>query len=933
MIPQQPQTLRDYQRKATDAILQNWTDGESAPLLFMATGGGKTTVIAQTLVETVDPRLSRALVLAHREELIRQLKERIEQQYGEKLKGWFGDGFDPGIGVVMADENQMSARIVVATRQSLHKRRLTEVLGHGAFDVLVVDECFPAGTLIEGKPIETYQKGDSITAYDEGQQRFVQATVTDIFRRKPRKLICRVTIGNEQIVCTPNHPFLTRRGWKPAVALLPNDEVYCTTKQQPMNRVQDAEKTSLLRDVSDVWRRNQYRHTPEAAGANETRSRFLQPSMLLRQQTWKEYGSTCASALSLVRQRLFADDETPARTTQKNGARVLFQSLWRSLSRLGQFFGYGRNQSQICFGANENKQPHEEGWSQAENEGFPSGFTVEAKPARGEWDRLHRAAAQAVVSVGVGNGASDLHAQDQRRTISSGVQDRHRGTFFEDSHRSRWQLSQDIEGEGSRSEENGIPGTARVDSVEVFQSDGDDRFGGLCPDGFVYNLEVTPHHTYTVGSGIIVHNCHHATDDNSYGGIVRALVEANPDLKILGVTATPKRQDEKALGSIFSTIAYSWSLDDGIGTGYLSPITHLKVDTQVNVTDIQTRQGDYAQNALVEKLTENKWLDKCIDAYRETVLKSGRSCLVFMPSVEMSREFAALLQPQGVSIAHLDGTTPKDERRKMIADYATGKLQAITNFGVLDEGVDVPRTSAIFFARPTRSAGLMTQIIGRGMRPFPGKVDCLLVNLTVSDPRAIKVGTLVGKMMVCSACSNEFYLGFAACPSCGEPKATAKRSDGAANWEENAVQAMGEELVAAYSSIFQKTFAAWHMDAQGYLSCTLSFDSGALVIAPPSIDSLNYRLAFVPKDRDEKVRWLIWNEDLAGLMEQADEYIKRKGDERLAQKEAGWRGQPITDAQKKLLDNLEVQYAPDISKGAASQLITHTLSVRRIAGR
>ena len=122
-----------------------------------------------------------------------------------------------------------------------------------------------------------------------------------------------------------------------------------------------------------------------------------------------------------------------------------------------------------------------------------------------------------------------------------------------------------------------------------------------------------------------------------------------------------------------------------------------------------------------------------------------------------------------MAAAHLDGNTPKDQRRAMLTDYKTGKLRVLSNFGVLTEGFDAPETAAILMARPTRSQTLFTQIVGRGLRPYPGKSDCLLIDLAVTDVRALEVGTLLGKMTMCKNCGIEHFAGLKACPHCGHP--------------------------------------------------------------------------------------------------------------------------------------------------------------------
>ncbi|PIP42948.1 MAG: hypothetical protein COX17_09810, partial [Deltaproteobacteria bacterium CG23_combo_of_CG06-09_8_20_14_all_60_8] len=76
----------------------------------------------------------------------------------------------------------------------------------------------------------------------------------------------------------------------------------------------------------------------------------------------------------------------------------------------------------------------------------------------------------------------------------------------------------------------------------------------------------------------------------------------------------------------------------------------------------------------------------------------------------------------------LDGTTPTDERRRLLADHAEGRYQYLINCMVLTEGFDSPAVSCIAVARPTKSRSLYAQMLGRGLRPAPEKTDCLLLD-------------------------------------------------------------------------------------------------------------------------------------------------------------------------------------------------------------
>ena len=121
------QTLRPYQEKAIKKIEKSLENGKK-PIFQIATGGGKTTVAAEFLRRHLKD--TRALVIAHTQEIIFQIYNRI--------KGQFDDNID--IGIVMGANDNASSQVVVATRQTLSKVRLDKVLQHGAIEYCIIDE-------------------------------------------------------------------------------------------------------------------------------------------------------------------------------------------------------------------------------------------------------------------------------------------------------------------------------------------------------------------------------------------------------------------------------------------------------------------------------------------------------------------------------------------------------------------------------------------------------------------------------------------------------------------------------------------------------------------------------------------------------------------------------------------------------------------------
>lgn len=152
-IPKPKQQLRDYQNECIAKIVASWETVYESTQLFpfahrhralvsLATGGGKTTIFAELLSRKMNPNIHRALVIVHTEEIVEQIRDRITQQFKTLERTYHvNGGIKAGIGIVMGENDTPDARIVVASRQSLHEKRLAEVLSYGAFDFFIIDEC------------------------------------------------------------------------------------------------------------------------------------------------------------------------------------------------------------------------------------------------------------------------------------------------------------------------------------------------------------------------------------------------------------------------------------------------------------------------------------------------------------------------------------------------------------------------------------------------------------------------------------------------------------------------------------------------------------------------------------------------------------------------------------------------------------------------
>lgn len=220
---------------------------------------------------------------------------------------------------------------------------------------------------------------------------------------------------------------------------------------------------------------------------------------------------------------------------------------------------------------------------------------------------------------------------------------------------------------------------------------------------------------------VMVDEAHHAT-----AGTYRNILEYFHSAKVLGVTATPDRADEENICSVFQSIAHEMTLWEAMTAPepgpYLSRLSIVQCNVDINLGDIRTTGGDYNLADLEEKI--RPLIDTLANAIRQEV--GDRPTLVFTPDVGSATAMSSALQSLGLKADWVSGDD--NDRDGKISRYKTGEIQVLCNCALLTEGFDHPPTAAIVLCRPTKSRSLYAQMVGRGTRLAPGKLDCLVVD-------------------------------------------------------------------------------------------------------------------------------------------------------------------------------------------------------------
>lgn len=219
---------------------------------------------------------------------------------------------------------------------------------------------------------------------------------------------------------------------------------------------------------------------------------------------------------------------------------------------------------------------------------------------------------------------------------------------------------------------------------------------------------------------VVIDEAHRATA-RSYREVIR-YYQQNPDMKLVGLTATPDRTDGQAMGLVFDSVAFRYDILNAIDDGWLVPIEQQFVWVKgMDLSKLKTVAGDFAPEELA-KIMEQERI--CHEIASSTLQLSEGPTLLFTASVRQAEKTAEILNRHKPGSADwVCGETPKDQRRDILARFASGELQYLANCAILTEGYDCPSLRTIVVARPTKSRSLYAQILGRATRPLPNTVD------------------------------------------------------------------------------------------------------------------------------------------------------------------------------------------------------------------
>lgn len=284
---------------------------------------------------------------------------------------------------------------------------------------------------------------------------------------------------------------------------------------------------------------------------------------------------------------------------------------------------------------------------------------------------------------------------------------------------------------------------------------------------------------------IVIDEAHRSMAD-SY----QRLAELKPNAEVLGLTATPLRNDGRALGDFFHVLHVIARPSELYADGYLvEPVTYAAApDTREILSkrlhNVSRTGGDFQVDELGQAVNTHELVGNVVT---ETLRLAPRvPKVVFAATVLHSKQIAARFARAGISTAHIDSKTPAEARARALAALASGTVEVICNVEILTEGWDLPALGAVVIARPTWSLVRFMHMIGRVQRSggparklvldhggnaerlqhFPGEdVDWEL--LTGGRNNNTAAGKALPRVRICPGCSVVLLDACEKCPYCG----------------------------------------------------------------------------------------------------------------------------------------------------------------------
>jgi DNA repair protein RadD len=288
--------------------------------------------------------------------------------------------------------------------------------------------------------------------------------------------------------------------------------------------------------------------------------------------------------------------------------------------------------------------------------------------------------------------------------------------------------------------------------------------------------------------------------DGMYRTFLNDARQVNPNLRVIGLTATPFRTTSGMIcapDNVLNHVCYEIGVRELIVHGWLSPLITKAAREKIDTSGLHVRAGEFISGEVEDLMdTDNLVEAACREIVEKT--RNRKAVLIFAAGVRHGEHIAGTLRAEyGAEVGTVFGDTLDFVRDRMISDFKAGKLKYLVNVNVLTMGFDAPNIDCVAMVRPTLSPGLYYQMVGRGFRLHEGKKDCLVLDFGGNvlrhgpvDAIRIKDSTSIGDEEApakeCPMCQSVIAAGYSTCPDCGHefPPPEKRKHDAVASAED-----------------------------------------------------------------------------------------------------------------------------------------------------
>ncbi|KAJ5953372.1 ATP-dependent helicase IRC3 [Penicillium verhagenii] len=438
---------------------------------------------------------------------------------------------------------------------------------------------------------------------------------------------------------------------------------------------------------------------------------------------------------------------------------------------------------------------------------------------------------------------------------------------------------------------------------------------------------------------VLVDEAHHIVA-RSYREVLGyfGLNEPTPSSPVLvGVSATFARFDGLKLGAAIDHIVYHKDYVDMIEDNWLANAVFTTVKSEANLSTVKKDKfGDFALGSLSQAVNTASTNNITVRAWMANS-QDRKSTLVFCVDVEHARQLTATFREHGVDARYITATTHKNVRSEQLEAFKNQEFPVLLNCGLFTEGTDIPNIDCVLLARPTRSRNLLIQMIGRGLRLFPGKENCHIIDMVASlETGVLSTPTLFGLHPdeVLNNSSAKEIQGSNSEQSIAPPEECITpqgESDGNPNLKFTKYDSIYDLLEDTQSERHIRSLSqnAWvRVDATKYL---LSESSGWLSIEQDNeMFTVNHVMKFndptTEKIQFTRPRLIASGPDLETAVRAADTYASNKFEKRYISSRQPWRQNPATSAQIAMLNKAHIRDGKlktgDLTRGQATDMIT-----------